>query len=53
VPGTSDYSMITPEFAEALMEEVVDWMCDFVSKFENFEIQSLEVSKGKEMKELK
>jgi creatinine amidohydrolase len=53
VPGTSDYSMITPESAEALMEEVVDWMCDFVSKFENFEIQSLKVSKGKEMKELK
>jgi len=53
VPGTSDYSMITPEFAEALMEEVVDWMCDFVSKFENLEIPSLEASKGKAMKELK
>jgi len=53
VHGTSDYSMITPEFAEGLMEEVVDWMCDFVSKFENLEIPSLEVSKGKAMKELK
>lgn len=53
VPGTSDYSMITPEFAEALMEEVVAWMCDFVSNFENLEIPNLELSKGKAVKELK
>jgi creatinine amidohydrolase len=48
VPGTSDYSMITPEFAEALMEEVVDWMCDFVSNFENLEIPNLELSKERQ-----
>jgi creatinine amidohydrolase len=53
VPGTRDYSMITPEFAEALMEEVVDWMCDFVSNFENLEIPNLELSKGKAVKDLK
>jgi creatinine amidohydrolase len=45
VPGTSDYSMITPEFAETLMEEVVDWMCAFVAEFEGFEVPPL-ISKG-------
>ncbi|UCD44101.1 MAG: creatininase family protein [Candidatus Bathyarchaeota archaeon] len=45
VPGTSDYSMITLEFSEALMEEVVEWMCAFVAEFEGFEVTPL-MSKG-------
>lgn len=47
VPGTEDYSMITPEFAEGLMDEVVDWMCGFVRKFEDFNIPPTEVIRGK------
>jgi creatinine amidohydrolase len=38
VPGTSDYSKITPEFAEALMEDVVAWMSDFVRRFEGLSL---------------
>jgi creatinine amidohydrolase len=53
VQGTRDYSRVTEEFAEGLIEEVVDWMCDFVSEFEDFEVPSLEVSKDEAMKELK
>jgi len=53
VQGTRDYSRVTEEFAEGLMDEVVAWMCDFVSEFEDFEVPSLEVSKKEAMKELK
>jgi len=35
--GTTDYSRVTPEFAEGLMEEVVAWLCDFVKEFEEFQ----------------
>ncbi|TRO47009.1 creatininase family protein, partial [Candidatus Bathyarchaeota archaeon] len=38
VPGTSDYSKITPEFAETLMEDVVAWMSDFVERFEGLSL---------------
>jgi creatinine amidohydrolase len=38
VPGTSDYSKVTSEFAEALMEDVVAWMSDFVKRFESFSV---------------
>ena len=53
VPGTTDYSKITPEFANKLMKEVVDWVSDFVKKFETFELPPINVSKEKAMKELK
>ncbi|MCW4049327.1 MAG: creatininase family protein [Candidatus Bathyarchaeota archaeon] len=32
---TSDYSMITPEYSEELMEKVVDWLCEFIPRFES------------------
>lgn len=38
VPGTKDYSHVTKQFAEGLMEEVVDWICEFIEKFEKFEV---------------
>jgi len=38
VPGTADYSRVTKQFAEGLMEDVVEWMCEFVRKFEEFEV---------------
>ena len=38
VPGTSDYSKITPEFAETLLEDVVAWMSDFVKGFESLSV---------------
>ncbi|MBN2336498.1 creatininase family protein [Candidatus Bathyarchaeota archaeon] len=37
-PGTSDYSMITPEYSETLMKKVVDWLCAFIERFEGFEV---------------
>lgn len=49
VPGTKDYSMITGEFAEGLMDEVVDWLCTFVEEFEGFEIPDLKVDKEEAM----
>jgi len=53
IKGTRDYSAITPEFAEKLMAEVVDWMCAFIKEFEKFEPPPIEVSKEKAMKTLK
>ena len=52
VPGTKDYSMITRESAEGLMEEVVDWLCAFVEEFEGFDIPDLKVDKGEAMESL-
>ena len=52
VPGTKDYSMITREYAEGLMEEVVDWMCEFVARFEKLQIPPRSVSTEEAMKEL-
>ena len=52
VQGTKDYSMITMEYAEGLMEEVVDWMCEFVAGFEKLQIPPRRVSKEEAMKEL-
>lgn len=53
VPGTTDYSKITKEFSEKLMEEVVDWLCDFIKKFEKFELPPIRVSKEKALRDLK
>jgi hypothetical protein len=52
-PGTRDYSVVTKAFAEALMNEVVDWMCAFIDEFEKFELPPIEVSKDKAEKALK
>jgi hypothetical protein len=52
-PGTRDYSVVTKAFAEALMNEVVDWMCAFIEEFEKFELPPIEVSKDKAEKALK
>ena len=45
VPGTKDYSKITNQFAEKLMKEVVDYVSDFVKKFETFELPPISISK--------
>jgi hypothetical protein len=52
-PGTRDYSMITPEFAEKLMSEYVEWIADFVNEFEDFKVPDIHVSKEKAMKEIR
>ncbi len=52
VPGTRDYSVVTKEFGEELMGEVVEWMCDFVRRFGEFEVPPINVSKEKAFKEL-
>jgi len=51
-PGTRDYSSITPKFAEELMSEFADWMSDFVTKFETFEVPDIQITKEKAMNEL-
>ena len=33
-PSVYDYSKVTPELAEALMDKVVDWMCSFMKDFD-------------------
>jgi creatinine amidohydrolase len=53
VPGTRDYSKVTREFAENLMKEVVDYISDFVRKFESFEVPPIDVSKETALKALK
>ena len=52
VPGTRDYSVITEEFSEGLMEEVVDWMCEFIARFERLEVPPRLVSREEAFKEL-
>jgi len=52
-PGTTDYSMITKEFSENLMNEVVDWLCGFVKRFEKFELPQISISKEKALEPLK
>ena len=37
VSGSTDYSKVTPEFAEGLMDDVVAWLCDFIKEFDGFE----------------
>jgi creatinine amidohydrolase len=36
-PSVYDYSKITPEFAEELLNKVVDWMCSFLKDFDEME----------------
>jgi creatinine amidohydrolase len=52
VPGTTDFSKITPELANELMDKVVNWMCEFVKYFEKFELPPINVSKENALKEL-
>lgn len=52
VQGTIDYSEVTPEFAEKLMNMVVEWMCDFVKAFEGFNVPQISISKDTALKEL-
>jgi creatinine amidohydrolase len=51
--GTQDYSFITPEFAEKLMSEYVEWLAEFVKEFEGFMVPEIHVSREKAMNELK
>lgn len=51
--GTTDYSKVTKEFSEGLMNEVVDWMCDFVAKFEQLKVPPIKVSREKALEPLK
>lgn len=41
-PTTSDFSIITPEYAETLMGRVVDWLCAFIDRFEGFHVPQVE-----------
>lgn len=52
-PGTKDYSKITAEFAETLMDEVVDWLCEFIPRFEKLEIPPISVTREKALEPLK
>jgi len=51
--GTKDYSKITKQFSEQLMDEYVNWICRFLEKFETMNIPQINVSKDIAMKELK
>ena len=42
VQTTRDYSMITPVFAEELMDRVVDWLCEFIPRFKALDMGSPE-----------
>jgi creatinine amidohydrolase len=53
VPGTTDYRKVTKEFAENLMNEVVEYISDFVKKFETFEVPPINVSKDAALRALK
>jgi len=53
VPGTTDYSCITKEFAEELMEDVVEFTADFVKQFEAFKLPPIKVSKEEALSVLK
>ena len=44
IPGTSDYSCITKELSEKLMDELVDWLSSFVVAFKSFEVPEINVS---------
>ena len=52
VPGTKDFSMITQEFAEGLLEDVVVWLCEFIARFERLEVPPRLVSREEAFKEL-
>jgi creatinine amidohydrolase len=52
VKGTKDYSRITKEFADQLLEQVVDWLSKFVVKFEAFEVPETIITKELAMKDL-
>lgn len=51
-PGTRDYTKITSEFSEDLMNEYVDWICMFIKRFEELTLPPIQVSKDKAMAEL-
>jgi creatinine amidohydrolase len=51
-PGTRDYSKITREFSENLMDEYVDWICAFLKKFEAMVVPPINVSLEEALKEL-
>jgi creatinine amidohydrolase len=53
VPGTTDYSRVTPEFAGKLMNEVVDFTSAFIKQFEAFELPPIKVSKEAALSALK
>ena len=50
IAGTKDFSKVTPEFSNKLMDEIVDWLCDFTKAFEKFELPPIEVSVEKALK---
>jgi creatinine amidohydrolase len=52
VKGTKDYSKITKEFADDLMEQIIDWLSRFVEKFEDFEVPKTVITKELAMKDL-
>jgi creatinine amidohydrolase len=52
VQGTKDYSGVTEEYAESLMAEVVDWVSEFVEKFQSLEVPPPRVSRELAFKEL-
>jgi creatinine amidohydrolase/Fe(II)-dependent formamide hydrolase-like protein len=53
VPGTKDYSKVTKELGERLSAELIDWVADFVKKFETFELPPIKISKEMALKKIK
>lgn len=45
-PGTRDFSMITPKYAEMLMNEVVEWLVEFIQRFENFKVPEIQIRRN-------
>jgi hypothetical protein len=35
--------MITPDYAEELMMEVVEWLVEFIPRFENFDVPDVQI----------
>jgi creatinine amidohydrolase len=52
VPGTKDYSKVTKELGESLNREIVTFLCDFVKRFEAFEVPRPHVSREKVLREI-
>jgi creatinine amidohydrolase len=42
-PGTKNFTMITPDYAEELMMEVVEWLVEFIPRFENFDVPDVQI----------
>lgn len=53
LPGTNDYSGITEQLAQSLMDHIIKYTCDFVRAFEKFEVPPIKVSKEDALQSIK